>query len=312
MVSKIHRYKLQFLLGLLFISFTLQAQKAKKPTLMIVPSDAWCNKNSYMIQMENQGDIVKVPDYKKAFQDNTDLLLMISTMNGLMSERGFPLKNMESELKGLEMSKAKNIVRSGGSIMESPMDLIVKRARADIIIQLTWVVNEDGPKKYITYNLQGLDSYTYKQIATATGSGRPSLSSDLPLLLEEAILESIEDFTTTLSEYFDDMFENGREVILEILTTDDWMGDLPELSYEIEDWLADNAKEGVFLTGPVTDTQASFSQIRMPLFNERGRAMAARNFFRDLSKTLKAAPYNQPHKLETEGLGKVTIVLQGQ
>ncbi len=312
MASNTYKYRFQLLVGLLFISFTLQAQKAKKPTLMIVPSDAWCNKNDYMIQMENQGDIVNIPDYKKAFQNDTDLLLMISTMNGLMSERGFPLKNMESELKGLEMSRAKNIVRAGGSIMESPMDRIVKRARADIIIQLTWVVNADGPRKYITYNLQGLDSYTYKQIATATGSGRPSLSSDLPLLLEEAMLESIEDFTATLSEYFNDMFENGREVTLEIVTTEDWMGDLEELSFEIEAWLDNHAKDGVYSTDTPTETYALFNNIRMPLFNEKGKALAARNFFRGLSKTLKAPPYNQPNRLQTEGLGKVVIVLQGQ
>lgn len=310
MVFNMHKYRLQLVLGLLFISFMLHAQKAKKPTIMIVPSDAWCNKNGYMIEIENQGDKVYVPDYKKAFQNNTDLLLMISTMNGLMSDRGFPLKNMESELKGLEMSAAKNMIRSGGSIMESPMDNIVKKSKADIIMQLTWVVNEDGPRKYITYNLQGIDSYTYKQVATATGSGNPSLSSDLPLLLEEAMLESIDDFAATLLEHFNDMFENGREVTLEIVTTEEWMGDLEELSYEIEDWLDNNTENGSFSTGDVTPTYAIFEQVRMPMFNEKGRALAARNFFRDLSKTLKTEPYNHPNKLETEGLGKVTIILK--
>jgi hypothetical protein len=231
-------------------------------------------------------------------------------MNGLMSDRGLPLKNMESELKGLEMSAAKNMIRSGGSIMESPMDNIVKKSKADIIMQLTWVVNEDGPRKYITYNLQGIDSYTYKQVATATGSGNPSLSSDLPLLLEEAMLESIDDFAATLLEHFNDMFENGREVTLEIVTTEEWMGDLEELSYEIEDWLDNNTENGSFSTGDVTPTYAIFEQVRMPMFNEKGRALAARNFFRDLSKTLKTEPYNHPNKLETEGLGKVTIILK--
>lgn len=68
---------------------TISAQ-AKKPTIMVVPSDVWCNENGYMRTYKNQGEIVKVPDYKRAFQENADLLLVISKINGLMADRGFP------------------------------------------------------------------------------------------------------------------------------------------------------------------------------------------------------------------------------
>ncbi len=283
---------------------------------MVVPSDAWCNKNGYMIEFDNQGITTKVPDYTKAVQENTDLLLVISKLNGLMAEREFPLKNLETVLKGLTNDRGLNAVRTsrdtGASISESPVDQIIKTARADIILQLTWTVNTMGPKKSITYNLQGLDSYTYKQIATAVGTGAPSFSVELPVLLEEAVAENMEDFTYTLQEHFDDMFEKGREVTLQILTWDDWDGDLDELTFEIEDWLDANTIEGRFSTADVTDSYALFDQVRMPLFNERGRAMAARNFFRGLSKTLNAPPHNIPNKLTTEGLGKVTLILGGK
>lgn len=290
------------------------AQNAKKPTLMVVPSDAWCNINGYMQTYDNQGTAVKVPDYKRAMQENTDLLLVISKINGLMAEQDFPLINLETVLKGLENSRARNLVRTsretGFGISESPMDQLVKTAKADIIIQVTWTINQKGPKKSITYNLQGLDSYTYKQVATAIGTGEPSFSTELPVLLEEAVLENIEDFTYTLQEHFDDMFDKGREVTLQILTWEDWDGDLDELSFDIEDWLDANTVEGRFSTTDITNTYALFDQIRMPLFNDRGRALDARNFFRDLSRTL--TEMNQPNKLETEGLGKVTIILGGK
>lgn len=301
---------------LFFFTVLLLNGQAKKPTLMVVPSDAWCNENGYMQTFDNQGITTKVPDYTKALQENTDLLLVISTLNGLMAERDFPLKNLETIMKGLTNDRGLNAVRTsrdtGTSISESPVDQILKTARADIVLQLTWTVNKVGPKSSITYNLQGLDAYTYKQIATATGTGAPSFSVELPVLLEEAVLENIEDFTYTLQEHFDDMFENGREVTLQILTWDDWDGDLDDLSFEIEDWLDAKTVEGRFSTTDVTDTYALFEQVRMPLYNERGRAMAARNFFRDLSKTLSNSPYNQPNKLVTEGLGKVTLILGGK
>lgn len=309
--------KTNFILGSCFFLLIMALHgQAKKPTLMVVPSDAWCNKNGYMIEFDNQGITTKVPDYTKAVQENTDLLLVISKLNGLMAEREFPLKNLETVLKGLTNDRGLNAVRTsretGAAISESPVDQIIKTARADIILQLTWTVNTMGPKKSITYNLQGLDAYTYKQIATAVGTGAPSFSVELPVLLEEAVAENMEDFTYTLQEHFDDMFEKGREVTLQILTWDDWDGDLDELTFEVEDWLDANTIEGRFSTTDVTDSYALFDQVRMPLFNERGRALAARNFFRGLSKTLSAPPYNIPNKLATEGLGKVTLILGGK
>ena len=82
--------------------------QAKKPTLMVVPSDVWCNQNGYMMEFDNEGSKVKVPDYKKAFQSNSDLLLAISKINGLMADRGFPLKNMESAIKTMESNSAED------------------------------------------------------------------------------------------------------------------------------------------------------------------------------------------------------------
>lgn len=306
----------KYILLVLLAGYAAYGQNAKKPSLMVMPSDAWCIQNGYVQTYDNQGVETKVPDYKKAFQENTDLLLVISKINGLMAEREFPLKNLETVLKGLENSNALNMVRTskdtGASISESPLDQIVKTADADIIIQLTWTVNKLGPNTSITYILQGLDSYTYKQVATATGTGAPSFSVELPVLLEEAVVENMEDFTHTLQEHFEDMFANGREVSLQILTWDDWDGDLDDLSFEIEDWLDEKTVEGRFSTTDVTSTYALFEQIRMPLFNDRGRAMAARNFFRDLSQKLSGSSYNIPNKLATEGLGKVTLILGGK
>ena len=61
-----------------------------------------------MIEFDNQGSIVKVPDYKRALQENSDLLIAISKINELMATRGFPLKNLESALKSLESESAED------------------------------------------------------------------------------------------------------------------------------------------------------------------------------------------------------------
>ena len=82
---------------LLFALFLLAVSsfgQAKKPTIMVVPSDVWCNQNGYMTTFNNMGTTQKVPNYKDALQSDPNLLLVISTINNLMADRGFPLKNL--------------------------------------------------------------------------------------------------------------------------------------------------------------------------------------------------------------------------
>ena len=306
-----------------FLFFTISVfSQAKKPTIMVVPSDVWCNQNGYMLVFDDQGTAVKIPDYKKAFQENTELLQVISQLNGLMAERGFPLKNMESVIKTLASNNAEDNMRtsknSGSSITENPIDILKKVAKADIIIQLTWTVNKTGPKKSVSFNLQGLDAYTDKQVATATGVGKPSFSAEVPVLLSEAVLSHIDNFNNSLQMHFDDLFENGREIIVRIQTWDDWDEDLEtefgdeELGDIIEDWINDNTVKNRFSTIDMTESMALFEQVRIPLYNEKGRAIDARRYVKKLSKLLKKAPYNIPNKIVMKGLGRATIILGGK
>lgn len=296
---------------------TISAQ-AKKPTIMVVPSDVWCNENGYMRTYKNQGEIVKVPDYRRAFQENADLLLVISKINGLMADRGFPLKNLESEIKSLEAESAEDALitsKNGAEVAETPIDKLRKSAKADIVMQLTWKLNVAGPKKSVTFNLQGLDSYTNKQIATAAGTGSPSFSAEVPLLLEEAVLNHIDNFNASLQSHFDDLFANGREIKVRIKRFDSWASDLEkeyegqELGLIIEDWMSSNTVKGRFSTTNATENLMLFEQVRIPLFDDNGNATDARRYMSKLQKFLQAAPYKIPVKLMTKGLGEVVLVL---
>lgn len=313
-----HLLNIKLIAVLAFFAVTSVNAQAKKPTIMVVPSDVWCNKNGYMMEFDNQGTKVKIPDYKKAFQENSDLLVVISKLNGLMADRGFPLKNMESALKTLESESAENAMlssKSGAGVQESPIDKLKKTAKADIIMQVTWTLNTTGPKKSVTFNLQGLDAYTDKQIATATGTGAPSFSVELPVLLEESVLAHIDNFNASLQKHFDDMFENGREIIVRIKKFDSWSGDLEEeydgteLSSILEEWMANNTVKGRFSTTDATENMMLFEQVRIPLYDAKGRATDARGFLKGLQDFLKNAPYSIPNKLMMKGLGQAVIVL---
>lgn len=305
-------------LVLALLSVTFSFAQAKKPTIMVIPSDVWCYKNGYMTEVNSLGETVKVPNYKKAMQENAELLAVIAKINGLMADRGFPLKDMAAAIKTLESENAENAMltsKSGAAVAETPIERLKKVAKADIIIDLTWTVNQTGPKKSVTFTMKGLDAYTDKQVATATGTGSPSFSAELPVLLEEAVLAHIDNFNGQLQTHFDDLFANGREIIVRIKKFDSWPDDLEkefngkELREIISDWMNENTVNHRFSETDSGETSMLFEQVRIPLFDTNGKAMDAKAFLKGLQNMLKNAPYSITNKLMTKGLGQATLVL---
>ena len=314
--------RLLFSILLITVSVVMFGQ-AKKPTIMVVPSDNWCIKNNYVQQFDNQGRTMTLPDYRAALQNDSDLLLAISKINEMMAERGFPLKNLESCLKTLMNQSAEDAMltsKSGSEVAESPIDELKKVAKADIWMQLTYTINQTGPKKSLTFNLQGLDAYTDKQIAGASGTGSPTFSTELSILLEEAVLMHIDSFNAQLQSHFDDIFANGREIVVRIKVWDDAGYDLEEefdgdeLGLIIEDWMADNTVNGRFNTTDATENMMLFEQVRIPLEMEddgRVRQVDARRWVGLLRKYLKDE-YEIESKLMMQGLGQAQLVIGGK
>ena len=310
--------RLVFLLLGICISIFAFSQ-AKKPTLMVVPSDLYCNQHGYMQSFNNQGTTEMIPDYKKALQNDPQLLTGITVIGQMMADRGFPLKLMEQELKSLNQESAEDALltsKSGSDVAESPVDRLKKTSKSDIILQVTWLVNKTGPKYSLTFNLQGIDAYTNKQIAACQGTGDPTFSAELPVLIEESIANHLETFTTQLQNHFDDMFENGREITLRVRKWEDSEYDLEsefdgtELSDIIEDWISANTVKGRFNTSDATENFMYFEQVRIPLYDENQRAMDARRWTRGLINKLKSL--GVPAKLMMKGLGQATIVIGGK
>lgn len=312
--------KIVLLLFFLAVIAQTAFAQVKKPTLMVIPADAWCMNNDYMTTYSAQGITMNVPDYKLALQNDIDLLNVITKIGELMAERGFPLKDLSSTIRSLEQSSAENEMlmsaTSGASLAETPYEKLMSRAKADILIELVWKINTVGPKRSVTYTLRGLDAYTNKQIAAATGTGAPSISAETPVLLEEAVLSNMDNFASQLQMYFDDLQTNGREVSVEILTFDNGSGVNLESEFDgemltdiIDTWMYNHTVEHRYSISDATENRMLLEQVRIPLFRENGMPMDTRNFVNNLRRDLRKAPYNIECKLLTKGLGKAVLVL---
>lgn len=298
----------------------LSFAQAKKPTIMVIPADVWCSENGYMESFNNQGKFTKVPNYEAAVQENMDLVNAITKIGELMAERGFPLKDLATTIRNINQSTAEDEMTtsrtSGATLAESPLDKLLNRAKADILVELTWKINTIGPKNSVTYTLRGLDAYTGKQVAASQGTGAQSFSAEIPVLIEEAALEHIDNFCSQLQAHFDDLVENGREVVVNIRIFDNGSGMTLEDEYGgemlmdiIDDWMAQNTVNHRYSLTDATENVMRFEQVRIPLYNENGTAMDTRRFVRNLSRYLAKAPFSIDSKILTKGLGRADLVL---
>ena len=310
--------KVAFAMTMLFFSASNISAQVKKPTLMILPSDNWCAQRYFTTTYQDIGGTVSVPDYQLAFQQDTELGGVISLIGQMLTDCGYSLKDSEQELKAMAMRAAEDNVTmsktSGVSLVESPLDVLKRRSKADIIVQIGWQVHKTDGGKAVTFILEAFDSYTSKRIATATGTSEPS-TDIVPVILEKAVKGHIDAFDSQMDRYFAGLVQNGREIVLTVRCWDSWENDLEteydgeELTDCIQDWLYDNTVNGSFNLTDGTESFLQFEQVRIPLTDERGRAVDARAFATDLRKYLQEPPFEITSKVMMRGLGEAIIVL---
>lgn len=302
----------------LIATVTLFAQ-ATKPTLMVLPSDNWCSEHGFTQRFENQGEVVVVSDYARALREDAKLGMAIHKIEEIMNTYGFPLKNLEQTLKGLSNQSAEDAMltsKSGAAAAENPIDRLKKTAKADILIYLNWKTMAMGPKLKVIYDLAGMDAYTNNNVATAQGQSVP-LAMDEFSILQLTTQANMPLFVEQLNAHFNDMVEKGRQVSVRIKVWDDFEDGLEaefdgvELSEIIENWMSQNCVQGRYHLSDATENMMYFDEIRIPLFDEGGRATDTRRWLGNLRKDLKNK-YQIEAKLMMQGLGQAQLVIGGK
>ena len=303
----------RFLFTTYIVLMTVVVIAQKKPTIMILPSDHWCEMRYFMTTYDNQGTKVKTPNYQQAFQEDAELSPVISKVGQLLTSLGYSLKDAEQSIKSLSMKAAEDNVTtsksSGSSLAESPLDIIKRRIKSDILLQISWSIGRSGN----TFTLEAFDTYTNKRIATSTGT--MSAGESIADMLYNSVSNNIKTFDKQMVQWYQDMRKNGREINLTVRCWKNWNNDLEteyngeELTDCIQNWIRDNTVNGSFNLSDGSESFAQFEQVRIPLVDENGSAIDARAFGTKLRKYLAQPPYNITAKVLQRGLGEVLIIL---
>lgn len=297
--------------------FTVCFGQATKPNIMVMPSDNWCATNGFLIEVDNMGVTELRPDYEKALMMDNNMVFAISKIGQMMADRGFPLKDLSMTLKGVRNNAIlDNVTESsqgGEKLAETPREALMRVANVDIVLYLSYHVNKTGPKSSLTYNMQGIDAYTFKQITASQGVGQQMLSTEFSVLLEKSIEEKMDGFVNQLAEHFNDLFTNGREVKLICQAWDSGLNfesefGGEELGFLIEDWVIANTVNGTYTPAEASENRMVFDDARIPLVNERGTKTTTRLWANELRKWLKSK-YNIDAKLISKGLGEAVLIV---
>jgi hypothetical protein len=324
MVFKNRQMKKSFFLLISFLYLTLSAfAQAKRPTIMIVPSDNWCFQNGFIEEVDNEGIKERRPNYARAMMENSDLGNVITKINGLMGDRGFPLETLDEALKTVKQNAAEMMLMqsktSGAEVNQGAYDQLMNVVKSDIIIKLGWTLTKSGFNKSIQINIEAVDAYTGESIASQNPPGEPSSTADIPTMLSVTVLSVIDNFNSRLQTYFDNLFADGRKITVRLNKFSSWDGDFEsefeyngstdELNTIIDDWFSKNTVKGRFNNTGSTENVMNFKQVRIPMFNEKGKAIDAKDFVKPLQKMLQGAPFNIPTKLVPKGLGQAWLIL---
>ena len=309
----------QLLVSSLFLLMTnlcVLAQTAKKPTIMVIPSDHWCTSRYFTKVMDNQGKKVTINDYEAAFREDAELYSVAAKIGEIMAADGYPVKDYMQEYKSLmdEQTEEEVTMSSMGSMIEeTPLDMLRSRVKYDIELRVDWTINKEGKGHSISVNIAAIDTYSNKQVAAANGTSKAG-DMIIARLIDGALEKQMKNFATQLNTHFNDIQQNGREITLQIRTWDsgyvtleDENEDGDELIDVISEWVEENTVNGAFNLASNTETRAKFEQVRIPMFNEKGRAMDARMFATQLRKHLKSQGFDS--KVMNKGLGEAVIVI---
>ena len=300
-----------------------------KPTIMIFPSDGWLKDNGYAKFVDNQGVKTLVPDYTSALLDK-NLNIAISTLDKMVSERGYPTVRLAETLKSISGGSAlDNAVegRDGGAQETSILDELLNVAKADITWKVTWSVETNGIQKWVSYGIDALDSYTNKSIGVANDDGPKSMGASVGALLRQAVTDKMDGFLARHQDHFKNIAENGREIALDFRRFDsfeyyfnddvEFKGREMELSSLIRGFVGSIAKDRNFSYNP-GENRIGITQLRVEMNEEVEdlfgggdpviEPMDATKFAKKISSFIKKQ-FGYPSKVTTIGLGKARITI---
>ena len=289
------------------------------PTLMVFPSDALLKRLGCLKEVQNQGLTSYQRNYNNAFIKDSELKFVIATIEEHFSTIGYPLENLEQQLKQITNEKAMDMIED---ISKEPRTMLLNTTRPDFIIEIDYEYKQDpmsrNPKKILNYIITVLDVYTNKSVSSISRAdiGKNNENITMISLLKEDLNNNISGIHQQIKNRFADQLANGIEISLRLTTdntdfnfSDECLGD-ENYNDWINNWLKKHTVNSAFKPVMNTNKEMRFTNVRIKPKTENGQRFTAYDFANELKKDFsKGCGVSCVNK--TQGIGDAYIVLTG-
>lgn len=265
------------IMALLNLTVQVNAQQTQMdpPRLMVVPDRAYCAKHGYMLDDNT-------PDYMKALDSDQQLKNVLEQVRSLIQDRNqdFEIINLSQANENAKANEMLSDV-NGASTAETIAEAIIRASEADVIVNVDFNVNINGPQKSMHITIDGADAFTGYSLSVVEGETTPSTSAAVSTLAREAVYNKMDGFMDKLLAAYQSWVQKGRPLNIEVHATTGSSVNLKSkvgdgMVFEhIEDFLYDNSKEQRGVTGSGSNTIYRYPSVYFPLHvkGRRGRTV---------------------------------------
>ncbi|MGM9869538.1 MAG: DUF6175 family protein [Sodaliphilus sp.] len=301
--------------ALLLLSALIASGAAKKPKIMVFPSEDWCQRNGYLL---SNGQ----PDYERAL-NNVDMDGAVAVMGDMMAELGYEMFSLKQELRDIHNQGALDMVvtsKGDGMVMESDRDKLTRNVGCDFIVELSLDNKPFGARRMIEFKAQTIDAASKKILHGDIGTSSAS-SAPISILVKEAVGGFFQNFCAKIDRAFTSIEQNGREGSIIFRIAEDCPlnfesevcvdGESGELAEYITYWIEEHTVDGNSSLTQKSRESLRYDQVRFPLF----AAVATGGFGskKGKMKSLTMESFIAPIAKELSGMNiSVTTVPVGQ
>lgn len=293
-------------------------------TNKITLNPAWIDSKQTPKQPSVNPTIVVVPYIKSGYDDSFEgmkrlidedpaMKYAVEKVTSMFSANGYKTRDF---IAWLQNSKTNDIVR--GDAQRDAATMVVQELPGDIAVTVDVNVNAPADRRRsCNVALKAVERQTTGNLASTSMASGEYITSDATQIVDYALAKMNKEFFRQLSDAFNSMVENGREVSLEFNlgpNVADWDFDQEtpltgeDFKDALEDWLRETSLHDNTRMAENTDKFIAAS-INIPLWNhEKGRAYTLNNFNSALRKFMKQH-LGDEYKASAKAMGQKIIVI---
>ena len=315
-----HTFKQKSLALLLFCSFFFAgyAQEAMIPSIIVFPDNTWMFKHDYMDIHGKQ----KVPNYKKAFDENTQIKQVLSAIQSVLQERGFETQDLEEIIESNYDDEAMELAESDDEDYAAEVgnvENLLRQAKPDIRLNVAYEVDPQGAFKNISLLIKAVDAFSKTPLPGAINEDIPMTKDPVGLAVRKQFNAKCEEFCDGIIAYFKDLRDHGRRIEVVFKAQKDSGIDLlngtttdgTRISTFLFNWVRSHAKEQAAKKNSSQQTKSlcGFKDVRIEFFNDDGEPTDAIEWGEALSDELANVTGFNVNFDQGNTMGKVTFIV---